>query len=766
MKPLLFSLLIIATFQLSFAQQTLKGTVIDKSSNENLQGATVYVVEANKGTSTDINGNYSIIGLGKGFYKLQIAYLGYETKVEEIQIIEGNETVLNSELNKKSFEINEVVVSSSYISSQQENSYKIDVIDKNEMQKTGAFTVMDIINKTPGVDAITTGSMVSRPVIRGLSGNRVLTVVDGIRFETQQWDDEHGIGVNELGIDKIEIIKGPASLLYGAEAMGGVINFIKSKPVEVGTIKANVLGAIYTNNLGARVNADINGANENFNWGVNVVGKLLSDYFFNGYDFRVPNTRLLENGLKAYAGINKKWGSSTLTFTNNKAYYGILDAKDIVIDSQGQITNVDVGEKEKFPFEIEAPFHEVTDNRINSKTTILLGKSKLETVLEYQNNSRRENEEKEGIKKGYTYVDLLLQSYNYDIKWYLPTWKKLQTIVGSQGMHQANKNSTKAASQIIPDAKINDLGFFAVTKLDLNKLNISFGARYDSRNLDTDAYNENNITHNAITRNYNNLSSSIGASYLLAKDLHVKASYASGYRAPNINELTSNGVKLESQHYELGNSNFKKEQNHQFDFNVTYSKSDFSIDGSIFWNSINNFIYISPTGNLVASNIDPTVTVQEYKFYQSDAKIRGGELSFDIHPSSIKWSHFETKISTLIGKRTDDNSYLPMMPTTKISNALYFNFKKALHLNNVFFKVGTMTALKQSQVATNELKTPSYTLVNFAFGTTIKKSEVTLTANNLFDKQYLNNMSRLRSFGIYEPGLNISLSVKIPIDIK
>ncbi|MFC4740627.1 TonB-dependent receptor domain-containing protein [Flavobacterium ponti] len=766
MKLLFFFVILVTTLQTSSAQIILKGQIKDKNTQINLQGATIYVVEANKGTSSDESGNYSISGLGKGSYKIQVSYLGYETVIEETQISNTSETILNFELIKKSFEINEVVVSSPYILSQEKNTFKIDLIDKNEMQKKGAFTVMDIINKTPGVDAITTGSIVSRPVIRGLSGNRVLTVVDGIRFETQQWDDEHGIGVNELGIDKIEIIKGPASLLYGAEAMGGVINFIKSKPVDVGTIRGNALAAIYTNNLGARVNADINGANENLNWGINISSKLLSDYFFNGYDFRVPNTRLLENGFKTYAGINKKWGSSTLTFTNNKAFYGILDAKDIVIDEQGQITNVDVGEKEKFPFEVEAPFHEVTDYRINSKTTVLFGDSKLETVLEYQNNKRAENEEQTGSKKGYRYLDMNLQSYNYDVKWYLPTWKKFKTIVGSQGMHQTNKNTSKAATQIIPDATINDLGFLAVTKLDLDKIILSFGTRYDVRNLSTQYYSANNSNIDAISRSYNNLSSSIGSSFYLAKDLQLKVNYASGYRAPNLNELTSNGVKLESQHYEIGNSNFKKEQNHQFDFNVNYSKKNFSVDASVFWNTINNFIYIAPTGNQVASNIDPTITLEAYQFYQSDATIRGGELSFNIHPSSIKWAHFETKASSLIGKRSDDDSYLPMMPTTKFTNTLYFSFDKVLNLKDVFINLGTMTALKQDKVATNEMKTPSYTLVNFAIGTKIKKSEITLTANNLFDKKYLNNMSRLRSFGIYEPGMNISLSVKVPIDIK
>lgn len=742
--------------------QTLKGKIFDLNTDKPIAGANVFLLEINKNTFTNENGEYGFINLGKGVYRIKISQLGYATKIETVTIASTDgDIILDFGLNLQSFKLNEVVISNAFYNKQDKNTYKIDVVKKNNLQKMGAVTIMDAIEKVPGVDAITTGPMVSRPVIRGLSGNRVLTVVDGMRFETQQWDDEHGIGVNELGLDRIEIIKGPLSLLYGPEAMGGIIHIVKEQPAEVNTKKGYVSSRLFSNNLGASSELNLQGAKEKYNWGVNVLGRLLSDYFYNGYDFRVPNTRLLEYGAKGYLGKNGKWGSTTLSYLFNKAYYGILDGKDIVKDENGQITNIDSLEAEKFPFEIEAPFHEVTDNRLNSMSTFLLGRSKIETTFGYQNNHRIENEELSGVKKGYRYLDMSLQSLTYDVKWHLPSWNKFSTIIGTQGMHQTNKNLKNAAAQIIPDATINDIGLLALTKLDLEKLSVSFGARYDARNLESKPMN---ATDNR-TKKYNNISYSVGTSYLLCTNLTARASFGSGYRTPNLNELFSYGVKLENQRFEIGDENFRKETNTEIDFNLTFASKNISIEGSVYNNLINDYIYIKSTGNMVQSNIDPAEMVPEYKFYQSDALIYGGEAGIDIHPETMKWTHFESKIATLTAKRRDNDSYLPTMPATKLFNTLYFNFDKINSFKNTFFSIGTLTAFKQDKVSDNEMETPGYTLLNVGLGGTYRKWEFTLTANNVLDKTYLDHMSRFRSYEIIEPGINIQFGVKIPIDL-
>ena len=756
----LFFLAALFTIQ---AQTTIKGTVSNNETDQPLEGASVYVSAINKATATDASGNFQLSGFGKGVYAIQVSFVGFETEVETFEVDDEKELILNIALEPQPFAINEVVVAAAYEKPQQEETFKIDVIPKQQMAKTGGMSVMDIIPKTPGVSAVSTGPLVSRPVIRGLSSNRVLTVVDGIRFETQQWDDEHGIGINELGLDHIEIIKGPSSLLYGPEAMGGIVRFVEEKPAEVGTTQADMEAMAYSNNRGGRAEAGVKSSSEKFNWGVSALGKLLSDYFYDGFDFRVPNTRLLEYGAKGFAGINRSWGNSKLSYTFNQAFYGILDGKDIVKDEDGRIINIDSLEKEKFPFETEAPYHGVIDHRIISKTTILAGASTIKATLGYQNNHRTENEELAGNKKGYTYLDMILKSYTYDVKWLLPEMGHFHTIVGSQGMHKNNANGNKGTTQLIPDADINDIGFFGVSRWEEDYFNLSIGARYDHRNLDTEESTNTTVTQPAISRTYDNLSYSLGAAYEPMEHLVFRTSVATGYRSPNLNELMSNGVKLESQRYEVGNVDFVKETNTEWDGSIAYEGKQISFEGSAFYNAINDYIYITPTGEETNSNLDPEVLVPLYEFQQHDAAIYGGEIMLNLHPNIISWGHLETSLSTLKGKLADEDEYLYQMPPTKWNNDLFITWDHWGKLTEWTFNIGTNTSFEQHQVASNEMETPGYTLVHLGLDTHYRKMEFFLNANNLLDNKYLDHMSRFRSYEIYSPGRNISLGVKMPL---
>jgi iron complex outermembrane receptor protein len=775
MKRILYVLLFIILFQSINAQNSFKGTITDKSSNEVIANVAVYCTELNIGTRSNEQGQFELKNLSKGVFKMQFSLLGYQSLIETITVKDSALT-LNISLNKNVFEVNEVVVSGAYTTSQDESPQEIDVVKINEMQKTGASTVMDVISKVPGVSAITTGPHVSRPVIRGMSGNRILTVVDGVRFETQQWDEEHGIGVNELGTDRIEIIKGPASLLYGPEAMGGVIHFVEEQPAAVGHTTAEVRSSAYTNNGSFGGGGKIKGATEKYNWCVSAQGKLLSDYFYDGYTTRVPNTRLTEGGGKATFGITRKWGSSTLSYTFNQAYYGILDIKDL-LPGKKEV------EKDMFPTEIEAPYHSVMDNKINSQTTILAGASRFKITLGYQNNQRTEFEDTVGRKTGYEYISMNLSTATYDLKWHLPTWKHFSTIIGTQGMYQTNTNDPKAYSQLVPDATISDMGFVALTKYNLKRFNLTAGVRWDSRNLSTVGHfrNDSTITINmpAITRSYDNISGAIGATYDIEDHLLLRANYAAGYRTPNLNELMSNGVKLESRHFEIGDINFVKETNNEFDLSAIIKSKNFSVEVGAYVNNIMNFIYLAPTGGYKANNLNGGKdSLPVYQFYQDNALIAGGEAGLDIHPQSISWVHLELKGANLSATRTGNNTNLPMMPADRIYSSLVFSFKEHKWFRNMWAKIGSMSAFDQNKVAPNETTTPGYTLLNLAFGATTKiwklnTVEFVLAVNNALDTKYIDNMSRLRvpvlptyPNGVYNQGINVVLSLRVPFNIK
>ncbi len=769
MKPFFISLSILFISSLASAQNSLKVVVTQNSNKAPVSAATIYLRELNRTAITDAQGVCDLKDLPKGHITLKITHLGNQPCLVDMTLTKAADT-LTVALSQSAVEINEVVVSGAYPSLQNSDPLHIDVIDRKDLLANGYSTIMDAISAVPGVAGITTGPLVSRPVIRGLAGNRVLTVVDGVRFETQQWDEEHGIGVNELGMDKIEIIKGPASLLYGPEAMGGVVHLIEENPAAAGHINGNVFGSCASNNLGFIAGGSIKGATDKMNWSLNLLGKMLPDYYFSGYDFRAPNTRMNEAGVSGSVGFNRAWGSTTLSYKFNQAYYGILDGKDIVKDASGKLVNKDTAEVDMFPSEIEAPYHSVTDHKIASQTTFIAGRSTVKLALGLQSNERTEFEDN-GTKEGYNYVDMSLLSATYDLKWYMPEVNHFSTVIGVGGMFQNNSNNTEARTVLVPDATINDLGFVAFEKYTKGHLSVTGGIRYDMRSLSTDKMvKDSAVNMPGISRDYSNASWALGAVYQAGKHLLLKANFATGYRTPNLNELMSDGLKLESQHVEIGNPDFVKEQNAEVDLSAAYNAANFSVEASWYNNMISNFIYLTPRGDSAYSVITSS-RMPVYQFLQHDATITGMEFGLSIHPTGLKWLEYSIRGAHLVGKRSDNDSYLPMMPSDKIYNTLIVHLTDRGPWRTMNARIGTITAMDQKNVALAETTTDGYTILNAGFSLTrtiwkLQDISFMLSINNLLDTQYFDNLSRLRNYGVYNPGRNIVLGIQIPFAVK
>ena len=155
-----------------------------------------------------------------------------------------------------------VVVSGIRTSLVKETSFNIQSLPVNKIRQGGALNISDALSKLPGISQLTTGPAISKPVIRGLYGNRVLAVLSGLKFDNQQWQDEHGLGLNDVGIDRVEVIRGPASLLYGSEAIGGILNIIEEAPNKPGEKDGDVNVGLFSNTYGLSVDGGIRSATE------------------------------------------------------------------------------------------------------------------------------------------------------------------------------------------------------------------------------------------------------------------------------------------------------------------------------------------------------------------------------------------------------------------------------------------------------------------------------------------------------------------------
>ena len=285
------------------AQNKISGTIKDEKSKEVLKGVAIYISDLKTGATTDKAGKYELENIKSGSYLLEISFNGYKKRVERIIILK--DTLIDFILSESVAELNEIVITAVTRSTELKLSpIIIKPIDIGFLNQNSATNLIDALKNIPGINQLTTGSGISKPIIRGLAYNRVISLYNGIRQEGQQWGDEHGIEIDEYSIDRIEIVKGPGSLMYGSDGIGGVLNFISPKAPPSGQIKTQLISNYQSNNnfIGYSLS---NAGNKN---GIQWLGRFSNKFagnFQNKYDGKVYNSGFQEYNGSLFLGITK-----------------------------------------------------------------------------------------------------------------------------------------------------------------------------------------------------------------------------------------------------------------------------------------------------------------------------------------------------------------------------------------------------------------------------------------------------------------------------
>ena len=710
------------------AQNSISGIVTDIR-NQPLKGVSVTISELNKGTTTDENGKYVFSNLPNRNLKINFMLLGFATQ---------NKTALSNSLNiileEAIFEMDEVIVSTAFNKIQSQNVMRVEHESIKNLQRKGTATLIEGLATIPGVSQISTGTSIGKPVIRGLSGNRVLIYSQGVRIENQQFGDEHGLGLNDAGIQSVEVIKGPASLLYGSDALGGVLYFNPEKFANANTFKANFSQKYFSNTQGSNSTLGLKTSTDNWKFMTRGSYNTHSDYKIADGD-RVTNTRYNETDFKTGIGYSNSNFSSVLRYNYNNL--------DIGIPENG-IEEQTTRKKTDFPKQ------GIFNHLLSLNSVFYLKNSKLDLDLGYIANDRSEFEDSNEAA-----LHMKLKTFNYNVKYHLPKTGKIETIIGIQGMHQTNKNSGE--EYLIPDAVTNDFGVFGTANYEWNRNVLQAGLRFDTRNITTDAQGiaGEEGSFEAINKSYDSFNAALGYKTNIADNLTLRLNMASGFRAPNLAELTSNGVHEGTNRYEVGNGNLKTEQNIQTDLNLEYKNSHFEFFVNGFYNHINNYIYTSATGAIIDSNL-------VFDYIQDNAKLYGGEIGLHLHPHPLDWLHFETSFETVTGKK-QNGDYLPLIPANNWDNTLRTEFNIQNWLEEGFVTLNVSSTFNQKNASGFETKSNGYTLLNLGFGGTMKVGktvfDVNINGNNLLDKRYIAHLSRLKTDGIPNIGRNIVLGV-------
>ncbi|MEY8779682.1 TonB-dependent receptor [Allomuricauda sp. XS_ASV26] len=760
MKQLYITLLMIFTVVCSYSQHTLSGNISDMETGAPLEQVSVYVPQLENGTVTDKNGDFSLKNLPEGIYKLVVSFIGFETYSTSIEISEGNNR-FDYKMEPSAIEMDEVVLSTPFHKLQRENVMKVEQKSMEELKQQGGITLSEGITNIPGVSSVSTGVGIGKPVIRGLSFNRVLVYTQGVRLENQQFGGEHGLGLNDAGISSVEVIKGPASLLYGSDALGGVLYLNPEKFEIAGESSGDINMRYFTNTLGYNANAGFKTSGEKLKFLVRGAYASNADYE-TGDGTSVTNSRFNEADLKTGLAYQASKFKTELRYNYNTTELGIPE-------------EIGVQNNDRDPL---LPYQELSTHILSSKNNLFFKKSSLEATFGYTINNRKEFEEHHHEEDGHEHeheegeeheeeheeeeegaaLDMKLKTFNYNIQ-FNPQWGNITTIFGVQGMHQTNENFGEEI--LVPDAVTNDFGVLVTSHIHFDKSDLQIGLRYDLRSINGEASgiegDEEYIP--ALDRNFNNFNAALGYRTDLAKTIIGRLNLATGFRAPNLSELSSNGLHSGANRVEIGNPDLDSEQNFQIDLALEYGNKHVEAYINSFYNIVNDYIYLEPTGEF--RELDPI-----YNFQQQDAILYGGEFGFHLHPHPIDWLHLESSYDIVYGQ-LDDKSNLPLIPANRWTNTFRVEWNKRNQNYKCYAFVTLQTFFNQNKVADFETRTPRYNLFNTGIGGDLnifnQKVGYSITANNLFNKDYISHLSRLKADGIANMGRNISFSLHLPL---
>lgn len=738
MKYFLNCLLIIATANV-FSQNTLKGNIKDKQTNSTIAFANVYFPELEKGTISDEQGSFEFSNLPNGNYKLVVSVIGYETYSNQISL--PTTEVFEISLAPSAIEMEEIIISTPFHKLQSENVMKVEQQKIADLKANGLITLSEGITAIPGVENISTGQSIGKPVIRGLSSNRVLVYAQGVRLENQQFGAEHGLGLNDSGVESIEVIKGPASLLYGSDALGGVLYVNPERFAAINSSLGDFSANYFTNTQGYNTNVGYKTSTEHFKFIIR--GSLANHADYQTNDYRVTNTRFNERDLKTAFGFQNTNFKTEFRYNINSSELGLPEG------IEAQNTN-------RTPL---LPFQKLNNHIFSSKSTVFFNDSKLDFNFGFTYNDRKEfeehheheeDEEEDEDHEEHEEDEILeaalhmkLKTFNYDVKYNLPKIGRFETIVGVQGMNQTNTNYGEEL--LIPDATTNDVGILATSHIHFDKADLQIGARFDNRTI--------NI-NDGLNKSFNSFNGSAGVKTNIIEQISVRLNLATGFRAPNLAELASDGTHEGTNRYEIGNPDLESEQNFQTDLALEFKNEHIEIFANAFYNKVNNYIFLSPNGDIIDE--DPV-----FEYLQENANLYGGEFGFHYHPHPLDWLHLQSSFETVTGKQ-DNDDYLPLIPANTINNTVRIEFSTEKFQEGYAF-ITYRTRLEQANVSQFETATDGYSLLSAGFGAKTKlfnkELSFNFSANNITDKVYINHLSRLKPDGIPNMGRNFTLGL-------
>ena len=638
-----------------------------------------------------------------------------------------------SQVNDNLVKLDEVVLTLPFDQTLGKSVLKVDKLNFNDINPIIKQYISNSISKLPGVSIISTGSGIGKPSIRGLSFNRVVVLSQGMRLENQQWGEEHGLALSSSGVNSVEVVKGPLYVLYGSDAMGGVLYIEPEKYLISDDLEIDYTGIYNSNYNGFSNNLGLKGSSENFSYMLRADIKDNGNY--SSPDGEIENSWFKQNDFKAGVAYQTEKFQSDLRISMSDIEVGIPHMEE------GHDDHDDHEEDEHDDHEEEDHYQEIKHTTLSWKNTFDMGNDHtLDITLGRQLNERKEfgGHEEEGHEEGEAELEMELETTSIDIKLTMPQSDDLNLIIGTSLLNQENKNF--GHETLIPDAEKKDFGLFALGQFDIDDTSQALiGVRYDNRSISSESS----------SNDYSNFNGSLG----FKKDFGnstLRMNLSSGFRAPDLIELYADGSHHGSFQYKKGNTNLVAEESLQTDLSYQINNNNSIVSFDLFYNDISDYIYLNPS-----SMFEDGLKV--YDYMQQDAKLYGGEIHLNKN-TSIDWLSYYTSVEYVFAESMDGEA-LPFISPLTLNQVFNIDFG-----NNYSVEIDFIAKAKQSRVSMFEEETDGYSLLNLSgnFKTEFMNNDLNLfwRISNVFDKEYYDHLSRLKTAGIHEMGRNISVGLK------
>ena len=722
------------------AQQVAKLRIVDANDSLPVPYAVVYFPEINKSYLADSNGFVLTKWIPGTTQKMIVSRVGYITTTFEMTTT----AQLNYPIQKGTSELNCVQIIGTQTQLTNQSTSEAATVNQREMRSHGAFSISDGVSRLPGVTQLNTGIGISKPVIRGLYGNRIQTIVMGMRFDNQQWQDEHGLGLADIGIDRVHVIKGPMSLVYGSEALGGVLNVIEEKPALNDSVSGDVSFRAFSNTYGASLDAGVKVSKMKSYWRLRAGTESHADYS-DGNNKRIQNSRFDGHVAKATLGFHGGHWSCEHNYLFSKSDFGFIMDTSAYLVPDGRLERG-----------FDNPHHTVYINLYTMQNTFYLTRGLLRVNLGLHVNRRMEDEGGSGVS-----LDMRLTTASLHLQHERKIGKKWLILNGIQCQYQVNENLGWRI--MVPDADLAEASVYSFFRyLSRNEEPFVFesGIRVDLRSVSTRGNNNPALgmySIPAVQRTYSAVNGSAGVSVPMAGVITYRLNLTSGYRSPNLSELSSCGVHEGTLRFEIGNPDMDIEQNVCGEAAVELEYSGLNLSVAGYYNLFRNYIYLVPTN-------EEWFGFRVYRFIQTDAILHGTEITFEYTPEFFKHITLEANYAA-IRATTGEQTYLPFIPSDKVQSNITYSFSDSGKREGVYVRAGVQHYFPQSHPAQFETPTNGYALFDAGAGMTFKLNksrtlDLDLAGNNLLNKVYYDHLARFKEFNIYNIGRNITLNLK------